>query len=75
VFESNNLDFILSPVALGEKPPRIDSILSTKEEKNPVYEYKMDYYTTLPNSTGTPAVTMPVNEVNSTHEFPTSFKI
>jgi Asp-tRNA(Asn)/Glu-tRNA(Gln) amidotransferase A subunit family amidase len=50
-------------------------VLNANEAKNPVYEYKMDYYTALPNCTGTPAITMPVKEKNTTHEFPTSFKI
>ena len=60
MFEQNNIDFILSPVAIGELPPKIDDILNQKEKKNPVYEYKMDYYTAFPNCTGTPAITMPV---------------
>ena len=75
VFEDQNLDFILSPVAIGEKPPKISDILNKSEKTNPVYEYKMDYYTALPNCTGTPAITIPVQENSSTDEFPTSFKI
>ena len=76
VFEEKNLDFIISPVAIGELPPKINDIINQKEKKNPVYEYKMDYYTALPNCTGTPAITIPVTESNSQYgEFPSSFKI
>jgi Asp-tRNA(Asn)/Glu-tRNA(Gln) amidotransferase A subunit family amidase len=38
----------------------------------------MDYYTALPNCTGTPAITMPVKETSPSDnygEFPTSFKL
>jgi Asp-tRNA(Asn)/Glu-tRNA(Gln) amidotransferase A subunit family amidase len=75
VFEANNLDLILSPVAIGERPPKINDVLNASEAKNPVFEYKMDYYTALPNCTGTPAITIPVKETNSSYEFPSSFKI
>ena len=64
VFESYNIDFIISPVAIGEKPPLISDVINQTEKKNPVYEYKMDYYTALPNCTGTPAITMPIKENN-----------
>ena len=74
VFEGNKLDLILSPVALGEAP-KIEDVLNQTEKKNPVYEYKMDYYTAFPNCTGTPAITMPVQERGSKAEFPTSFKL
>ena len=67
---------ILSPVAIGERPPKILDIINEKEKKNPVYEYKMDYYTALPNCTGTPAITIPVNERTPKYgEFSTSFKL
>ena len=75
VFEANNLDFILSPVAIGERPPKINDVINASEAKNPVFEYKMDYYTAFPNCTGTPAITMPVKETSSSYEFPSSFKI
>jgi len=75
VFEENNLDAILSPVAIGEEPPLIKDIMEQSEKKNPVYEYKMDYYTALPNCTGTPAITMPVVEAGVKPRFPTSFKL
>jgi len=35
----------------------------------------MDYYTALPNCTGTPAITMPVVEPHAKPRFPTSFKL
>ena len=88
VFEENNIDFIISPVAIGEKPPRIDDVINQPASKNPVYEYKMDYYTALPNCTGTPAITMPIvytllslisfreETLNPAYEgFPSSFKL
>ncbi len=62
-------------MAIGERPPKISDVLNASEAKNPVYEYKMDYYTAFPNCTGTPAITLPVKEASSKHEFPTSFKI
>ena len=50
-------------------------MLNQTEKKNPVYEYKMDYYTAFPNCTGTPAITMPVQENGSKAVFPTSLKL
>jgi Asp-tRNA(Asn)/Glu-tRNA(Gln) amidotransferase A subunit family amidase len=70
------LDLIISPVSIGEKPPRISDILNQKDKKNPVFEYKMDYYTAFPNITGSPAITMPIMETDSKYEpFPSSFKL
>jgi hypothetical protein len=28
--------------------------------RNPVFEFKMDYYTAFPNSLGVPSITLPV---------------
>jgi Asp-tRNA(Asn)/Glu-tRNA(Gln) amidotransferase A subunit family amidase len=59
---------------IGERPPKISDILT--RSKNPVFEYKMDYFTAFPNCTGTPAITIPVQEPSGQYgEFPTSFKI
>lgn len=35
----------------------------------------MDYYTALPNCTGAPAITMPVQEDSKNYKFPSSFMI
>ncbi|TNV79929.1 hypothetical protein FGO68_gene2537 [Halteria grandinella] len=76
VFEKGNIDMIISPVVIGERPPKISDVIGQSEKKNPVYEYKMDYYTAYPNATGTPAITIPVQEADQRYgEFPTSFKI
>lgn len=71
------MDFVISPVAIGIEPPKIDDILNSANSatKNPVYEYKMDYYTALPNSLGIPAITMPVHEDMQKYKFPTSFML
>lgn len=68
------MDFIISPVAIGEEPPKIADRLTEKARMNPVYEYKMDYYTALPNITGTPAVTIPIKD-NEKNQFPGSIKV
>jgi Asp-tRNA(Asn)/Glu-tRNA(Gln) amidotransferase A subunit family amidase len=38
------------------------SSLDDKDAKarNPVFEFKMDYYTAFPNSLGIPSITLPV---------------
>ena len=80
-FISNNLDFAISPVSIDAEgtnaPPLIEKVLNDKESavKNPVYEYKMDYFTALPNCLGIPAITMPVNEDKVNKKFPTSFML
>ena len=74
--EDNKIDFIISPVSIGLEPPKINDIIndSKSAQKNPVFEYKMDYFTALPNCLGVPAVTMPVVEDKS-YKFPSSFMI
>ena len=57
VFEGKELDFIISPTSMFDEPPLVND---TESRKKPVYEYQMDYYTTLPNTTGTPCITIPV---------------
>ncbi len=65
----------MSPTSIGIEPPKISDLLNEEKAKNPVYEYKMDYYTALPNCTGTPAVTIPIQEDRQKYKFPSSFKI
>jgi Asp-tRNA(Asn)/Glu-tRNA(Gln) amidotransferase A subunit family amidase len=53
--------------------------------RNPVFEFKMDYYTAFPNSLGIPSITLPVQETwgkdpvsglfTSAYKFPSSIKI
>ncbi|CDW89865.1 UNKNOWN [Stylonychia lemnae] len=76
VMEENQLDIIISPVSIGIEPPKINDILNDNKgaQKNPVFEYKMDYFTALPNCLGIPAITMPVQECK-TYKFPSSFMI
>ena len=52
---------VISPTTIGEEPPKIKDILAADDkERNPVFEFKMDYYTAFANSLGIPAVTLPV---------------
>jgi len=57
----NEIDMVISPTTIGEEPPKIKDILAADDkERNPVFEFKMDYYTAFANSLGIPAVTLPV---------------
>jgi Asp-tRNA(Asn)/Glu-tRNA(Gln) amidotransferase A subunit family amidase len=59
----NDIDFVISPTGFGEKPPKVDDILNnTGEDKSPVYEYKMDYFTVISNCLGTLNMTVPLFE-------------
>lgn len=64
VMQSEQIDFIISPNGFGELPPKIDDILNPAqdEDKSPVFEYKMDYFTTPANCLGVPAITIPLFE-------------
>ena len=65
VMRQENIDFIISPNSFGEKPPKIGEILADSlDDKSPVYEYKMDYFTAVSNCLGVPALTMPVSEAD-----------
>lgn len=80
---SQNIDFVISPNTFGEKPPKINDILSlgvnNDEIKSPVFEYKMDYFTVIANCLGVPAVSMPLfeNENSKTkyENFPGSIRM
>lgn len=81
----NDIDIVISPTTIGEEPTRIKDVLESTEAKNPIYEFKMDYYTVFPNSLGIPSVTLPIQETwgkdpasgerTSGYKFPTSVKI
>jgi len=84
--ERKEIDIVMSPTTIGEEPTRIEDVLNApKEERNPVYEFKMDYFTAFPNSLGIPSVTLPVQETwgkdpttgyrSSAYKFPSSVKI
>ena len=81
VMRREDVDFILSPNAFGEKPPKISDILDgSLNNKSPVYEYKMDYFTVVANCLGVPALTMPVFEENKESlkafdNFPSSIRL
>jgi Asp-tRNA(Asn)/Glu-tRNA(Gln) amidotransferase A subunit family amidase len=56
--EDHNIDFVISPTTIGEAPMKIDDVLNNKTKA--VSEYKMDFYTTFPNSIGIPSATIPI---------------
>lgn len=60
--EKADIDFFIGPTSIGEEPPKIKDTSSKKNKTNPVYEYKMDYYTVFPNSAGTPCLTIPFQD-------------
>ena len=74
-YEKNDLDIIISPTTIGEEPPKIKDITEKKEKSNPVYEYKMDYYTAFPNAAGIPCLTLPFQEDRERYQFPSSVKV
>lgn len=90
--ERNDIDIVISPTTIGEEPTRIEDIIggakSSSDEvktRDPVFEFKMDYYTAFPNSLGIPSITLPVQEtwgkdpttgqITSAYKFPSSIKI
>ena len=84
--EDKQIDFVMSPTTIGEEPTRITDVTNApKERRNPVYEFKMDYFTAFPNSLGIPSITLPVQETwgkdpdtgvrTSAYKFPSSVKI
>ena len=61
--EAKNIDVVISPTTIGEEPTRISDVVnSDKANRNPVYEFKMDYYSAFPNSLGIPSITLPIQE-------------
>ena len=84
--EAKNIDVVISPTTIGEEPTRISDVVnSDKANRNPVYEFKMDYYSAFPNSLGIPSITLPIQETwgkdpktgarTSAYKFPGSVKI
>ena len=62
--EDMDIDCVISPTTIGEEPTRQEDILAPQagQARNPVYEFKMDYFTAFPNSLGIPSITLPVQE-------------
>ena len=63
--EKNDIDVVISPTTIGEEPTLIADVVNTSVDtktRNPVYEFKMDYYTAFPNSLGIPSITLPFQE-------------
>jgi len=61
--EEKDIDVVVSPTTIGFEPQIQSEILAPKPSgaaKNPVYEYKMDYFTAFPNSLGIPSITLPI---------------
>ena len=58
MMEQNDIDIVISPTAIREEPPLVDS--NQQSSSNPVYEFKSDYYTAFPNTLGVPSLTLPV---------------
>ena len=84
--ERKEIDIVISPTTIGEEPTRIEDVVNApKENRNPVYEFKMDYYSAFPNSLGIPSVTLPIQETwgkdpvtgarTSAYKFPGSVKV
>ena len=84
--ERKDIDIVISPTTIGEEPTRIEDVVNApKENRNPVYEFKMDYYSAFPNSLGIPSVTIPIQETwgkdpetglrTSAYKFPGSVKV
>lgn len=81
--EQNDIDIVISPTALKEVPPLVDDkFRAQRKQNNPVYEFKMDYFTAFPNTIGIPSMTMPIQERWRNEEeripfnkFPSSVKI
>jgi Asp-tRNA(Asn)/Glu-tRNA(Gln) amidotransferase A subunit family amidase len=61
---THDIDFVISPTGFGETPPKVEDILNPKDDqdKSPVYEYKMDYFTVISNCLGTLNMTVPLFE-------------
>lgn len=88
VIEKNDIDVVISPTTIGEEPTLIADVINSSvntKTRNPVYEFKMDYYTAFPNSLGIPSITLPLQETwgkdaktgerTSSYKFPSSVKI
>ena len=84
--EDKEIDVVISPTTIGEEPTRIEDVVNApKSERNPVYEFKMDYFSAFPNSLGIPSITLPIQETwckdpdtgarTSAYKFPSSVKI
>jgi hypothetical protein len=74
--EKNDIDVVISPTAIEEEPPVIADFYKPKDSKtlNPVYEFKMDYYTALPIQE-TWGKNPKTGERVSAYKFPSSVKI
>lgn len=82
--EKNDIDIVISPTAIKEVPPLVDDkFRAARKMNNPVYEFKMDYFTAFPNTLGIPSMTLPIQERWVTvdgerkpfNRFPSSVKI
>lgn len=84
--EDKEIDVLISPTTIGEEPTRIEDVVGASTAKrNPVFEFKMDYYSAFPNSLGIPSITLPIQETwgkdpetgarTSAYKFPSSVKI
>ena len=60
--EKNDIDVVISPTTIGEEPTMIEDVVGKNvntKTRNPVFEFKMDYFTAFPNSLGIPSITLP----------------
>lgn len=81
----HNIDFILSPNSFQAIPETFGEVFNENDSfykyKNPVAEYKMDFFTASANCLGVPALTMPVCESEQVRNgekfngFPTSIRL
>jgi len=84
---AKDIDIVISPTSIGEEPTPIADVVGSAKQanRNPVFEFKMDYFSAFPNSLGIPAVTLPIQETwgrdpstgtrTSAYKFPSSVKV
>lgn len=61
--ETNDIDVVISPTALAGIPPLVDDPnRNSGKNRNPVYEFKDDYFTAFPNTLGISSMTLPISE-------------
>jgi len=84
---SKDIDIVISPTSIGEEPTAIQDVIGStkKSNRNPVYEFKMDYFSAFPNTLGIPSITIPIQETwgrdpktgqrTSAYKFPSSVKV
>jgi Asp-tRNA(Asn)/Glu-tRNA(Gln) amidotransferase A subunit family amidase len=61
--EEKDIDVVISPTAIGFEPQLQADFFKrqvNRTYKKPAYEYKLDYFTSFPNSLGIASITLPI---------------